>query len=140
MYFDDEQYNGPCLVIDLSNKMSDFAIKKEYLIELLSTSLYLGEPSNVLRLLFRTRKAPAEMSENWTNDFAFFEPECAQWLTNTFPNLLLIGIDTPSIDHCSASPIIDHSHGMFWKHRVAILENLNLDQQFDNKGDNNNEG
>ena len=95
-----------------------------------TNSVMTLEPNHVFRILFRTRTVPQSLTEDWTNDFAHFEPECAQWLTETFPNLLLIGIDTPSIDHPSASPIIECSHGMLWRHRVAILENLNLNQLF----------
>jgi kynurenine formamidase len=122
--FNDLQYNGPCIVLNLMDSLHfDKSITVEQLkpmIEKLNIKKDL-----VSRILLRTRNAPNEEQE-WQNEFAHLDPKCADWLVQTFPNLVLVGIDTPSIDHPTASPIIHCSHGALWKQRVAILENLNL--------------
>lgn len=153
--FDDYQYTGPCIVLNLKKTLSPppttttatttdqeknntdtlsptHTIQVKHLEQILSPLLKDSSAATVTRILFRTRDAPLDLSEEWTNDFPHFDPKCAQWLVNSFPNLLLIGIDTPSIDHPSAAPIIHCSHGALWNQRVAILENLNLGVLFTN--------
>jgi kynurenine formamidase len=122
-YFDDLQYNGPCIVLNIANL--DTAIQIDHIQQFITNGSI--DPEKVTRILLHTRNTPSNDQE-WTDTFAYFDPKCAEWLVSTFPHLVLIGIDTPSMDHPSASPIICHSHGALWRQRVAILENLKLDE------------
>jgi arylformamidase len=57
-------------------------------------------------------------------DFAYFTPEAAKMLTSR--GVILVGIDTPSIDK-SDSKTLD-SHKIFAAANVALLENLVLSE------------
>lgn len=151
--FDDRQYNGHCLIVDLSaellNNDSDsdddsasYRITREMLMRvfhpIVSGTSRIAVDS-IGRLLFCTwtnvQTEDAIDESQWTDKFAYFDPMGAGWLVETFPNLLLVGIDTPSVDHPSASPICNHSHGALWNGRVAILENLRFHRFFNYEGD-----
>lgn len=116
--FDDLQYNGQCLVVSLVDRKSPTISLKE----LTSSVPRDFNFDNLTRILIKTYST---LPLGWDDHFAHLSIECAKFLGN-LPNLLLVGIDTPSIDHPSASPIIKCSHGSLWNGRVAILENLNL--------------
>ena len=121
--FDESQYNGLCMVLFMEDviPVGEFAIKKEHL-EKLFEKISIPK-SHIVRLLLKTRTQPNNDTE-WTNDFCHFTVESAQYLAEEFENLLLIGIDTPSVDHPNKAPIIAFSHGQFWNKRIALLENL----------------
>jgi len=72
------------------------------------------------RILFRTGTANPN---NWNHDFAYFSPDAARLLVDA--GVILVGIDTPSIDR-SDSKSLD-SHKIFASGNVALLENLVLD-------------
>lgn len=72
-------------------------------------------------MIWTYKKVPDE----WDDQFSFLSIETAEFL-GKLPNLLLIGIDTPSVDHPSASPICNCSHGNLFKGCIAILENLDF--------------
>jgi kynurenine formamidase len=121
LYFDDYQYNGPCTLINLSfiRKEKNPEITVDALLKVIDkTSL-----KKISRLLIRTYET---YPNEWDPKFSYFSKECANFLATELENLLLIGIDTPSIDHPQASPIIEFCHGIFWKKRIAILENLDF--------------
>jgi kynurenine formamidase len=120
-FYDDKQYNGPCYVLDLSNVLSieSRAITSQLLKQMLETV----NLQSITRLLICTRTTNLE---NWTNDFAHFTLESAKWIREHLPNIVLIAIDTPSVDSPSAAPIIDSAHGQFWEGRIAIMENISF--------------
>ncbi len=72
------------------------------------------------RILFRTRERHDHTV--WRPDFTAVGPEAAQVLAAA--GILLVGIDTPSMDH-SASKELD-GHHVLYEGGVAILENLDL--------------
>jgi kynurenine formamidase len=92
---------------------------------MLETSLQGHNLAQCTRVLCCTKTANLEQ---WTNDFAHFNKESAQWICKNLPNLVLIGIDTPSVDSPNVAPIIASSHGQFWDHRVAIAENITFNR------------
>lgn len=55
---------------------------------------------------------------------AFLYPETVDYLHRVFPRLLLVGIDSPSVDAAGAMPPVNHSHGALLRCGMAILENL----------------
>lgn len=57
------------------------------------------------------------------SDFSYFELAAAEYLTAS-SSVRLVGVDAPSVDAPSLSPICDGSHGMFYSGGVAIVENL----------------
>ncbi len=120
--FDDRQYTGDATIVDASPLLTDSpAITPDILNRLLTETGVA--PARVRRLIVRTyEKTPA----GWDADFAYLAPETARML-GEWPRLVLFGIDTPSVDHHAAAPIVRCSHGGLWTGRVAILEGLNCD-------------
>ncbi len=122
--YDDKQYQGDCILILVPEHATSISIK------LVESILQTVEKENVFRILFATwSKKPLDESR-WSDEFCFIEPEAAHYMVNTFPNLLCVGTDAPSIDYIHAAPIKDFCHGIFYSKRVAILENLRFDQLF----------
>lgn len=76
--------------------------------------------SGAKRILFRTETSRAD---TWNNDFAYFGIEAARLLVDS--GVLLVGIDTPSIDRGDSKTL--DSHKVFAAGNVALLENLVLD-------------
>ncbi len=121
--FDRRQYTGHATLLDLTGYLD--ARNPVITRDLLTRALHDAHinPDLLKRLLLRTYdKAPAQ----WEGVFAHLHPDAANFL-GQLPHLQLVGIDTPSIDHPNASPIIEKSHGGLWAGRVAILEGLNPD-------------
>jgi arylformamidase len=77
------------------------------------------------RVLLRTRSFPDP--RNWNNDFASLSPE----LVDAFHarGVLLIGIDTPSVDPFESKAL--EAHQAFARHDMAILEGVVLDEAGD---------
>eukprot|EP00916_Digyalum_oweni_P007318 GHVL01012357.1.p1 GENE.GHVL01012357.1~~GHVL01012357.1.p1 ORF type:complete len:278 (+),score=94.51 GHVL01012357.1:25-858(+) len=118
--YNDIQYNGICCIINISyirNNIDIYnPITKE---ELINIDINW---SNIHRLLFRTYiKTPTE----WSSNFAHLSIDAAKWLTE-LPNLVLVGLDTPSVDSCDAQIHIS-SHYILYKRGIAILEGLDFD-------------
>jgi hypothetical protein len=82
----------------------------------------------VWRVLFVTRnyELPGATADAWSSDFAHFDVAGAEYLAQEATQLLLVGLDTPSVDHPTQSPICHGAHGALYSRRIAILENLNL--------------
>jgi len=120
--FFDSQYNGNVTILNLEpylKKHSNVEITKRVLME-------AGLENQVnfwtaRRIIFRTYPNNPEKFEQ---EFPYFNREAAEFISG-FDKLVMIGTDAPSVDAYSASPIIEHSHGIFWERRLAILENVN---------------
>lgn len=73
------------------------------------------------RLLLRTGTFPDP--NTWNGDFAALSPELVEFLSNQ--GVILVGIDTPSID--PANDELLESHQAVYRHGLAILEGIVLD-------------
>lgn len=73
------------------------------------------------RVLLRTRTFPDP--RKWNNDFASLSPELVDVLHAR--GVILIGIDTPSVDPFESKGL--EAHQVFARHDMAILEGLVLD-------------
>jgi arylformamidase len=106
-----EPFLGPCRVIH--------AIHGRPLITIddLLPSLAGAPP----RILVRTSMRAA--TELWSDEFSAFAPETVAYLADK--GVLLIGIDTPSIDPASSKTL--DSHQTILRHNMRVLENLVLD-------------
>ena len=72
------------------------------------------------RVLVRTStRAPTV----WSPEFSAFAPETIDWLAGL--GVMLIGIDSPSVDPADSS-VLD-SHRLLLRHDMRVLENLVLD-------------
>lgn len=77
---------------------------------------------------FRTSTPlPAGRTHN-RNPFAFLYPETVEYLHRNFPHLLLVGIDSPSVDPTDVTPLVSNSHGALLRCGMAILENLRFNR------------
>lgn len=72
------------------------------------------------RVLFRTDSFLDP--ENWNSDFRSFSPEVLEFLAQQ--NVLLVGIDTPSVDPEDSKDL--ESHQVLYRHHIAVLEGLIL--------------
>lgn len=73
---------------------------------------------------FRTSTPLPAGRTNNHNPYAFLYPETIEYLHRKFPNLLLVGIDSPSVDPMDVTPLVNHCHGAMLRCGMAILENL----------------
>ncbi len=103
-------YFGPCQVVSVSISRGE------------SVTVTDLPEVKAPRLLFKTRSFPD--TENWNNDFCFLSPELIDFLAKN--NVLLVGIDTPSIDPFESKDLKTHSRVS--KHNMAILEGIILDE------------
>jgi arylformamidase len=104
-----EPYIGPVVVV---NAQGTDAIRAEHVLPI---------SQDARRILFRTGTSHPD---HWNSDFAYFTPEAARLLVER--NVLLVGIDTPSIDKSDSKTL--ESHKLFAAANVALLENLMLDE------------
>ena len=72
------------------------------------------------RVLVRTCERAATA---WSDDFAAFAPKAIEWLAAR--GVLLVGIDTPSVDPASSTALA--SHHALRRLDLRVLENLVLD-------------
>ncbi|NYT81168.1 arylformamidase [Alcaligenaceae bacterium] len=73
------------------------------------------------RILVRT--AQRAQTERWDDRFAAYAPETVEYLAQR--GVMLIGLDTPSIDPADSKVL--PSHHAILKHDMRVLENLVLD-------------
>lgn len=104
-----EPFIGPVVVVDAWGADS---IRAEHV-------LPIGNDAR--RILFRTGTSHPD---RWNDDFAYFTSEAARLLVER--DVLLVGIDTPSIDKSDSKTL--ESHKLFAAANVALLENLMLDE------------
>lgn len=72
------------------------------------------------RVLFRTDSFPDP--DNWNSDFRSFSPEVLTFLADR--NVILVGIDTPSVDPEDSKAL--ESHQILYAREIAVLEGLVL--------------
>ena len=104
-----ERFIGRCRVIDLSaSDRTDPMTEEE-----LAAGCYAE------RVLVKTRKA---LPKTWTNVFRPIEPEAVRMLRES--GVVLIGLDTPSID--PADSVLLPSHRVALQAGISLIENLDL--------------
>ena len=81
---------------------------------------HVKEQINAPRILFRTDSFPDP--DSFTTDFCSLSPELVHFLAEQ--GVVLIGIDTPSVDPCSSKEL--ESHQAIASRDLAILEGLVL--------------
>lgn len=77
------------------------------------------------RILLRTGSFPDP--DKWTDDFCSYSPELIQKLADQ--GVVLIGIDTPSIDPSQDKELL--SHQVVFRNNLAVLEGIVLDEVSD---------
>lgn len=106
-----EPFLGPCRVIH--------ALHGGPLVGIEDLRPYMdGAPP---RILLRTCERAAV--DAWTDDFAAYDPAAVEYLAAA--GVMLIGIDTPSIDPAPSKSL--DSHQAIARHGLRVLENLVLD-------------
>lgn len=106
-----DAYLGPCRVIDC------IGVQK-VLPAMLAPHLDNTPP----RILLRTYRSVPQ--QQWDADFPFIDPGCIDLLAQH--GVLLIGIDTPSLDAQDSKEL--DCHMAVKRHKMAILEGIILDQ------------
>lgn len=74
------------------------------------------------RVLFKTNSFPNP--NQWNNDFVALSPELVKHLASQ--KVILIGIDTPSVDLSEDKELL--SHHQIYEHNMAILEGIVLQE------------
>ena len=109
---DPQIYVGSCQVIKLNLDRNE-AIRIDHL---------RSREIRAKRLLFCTDSYPNPQSFN--EDFCFLSPELISYLAER--KVILVGIDTPSVDPCRSKKLeVQHS---IYHHDMAVLEGLVLTQ------------
>lgn len=72
------------------------------------------------RVLFKT--SSFNYQTDWSSDFNFFSSATIEWLAKQ--EVILVGIDTPSVDSATSKEM--PAHKMIFKYDLAILEGINL--------------
>jgi arylformamidase len=107
-----DYYLGSCQVISLKLSRGE-RIQPKHLKNVAVTAR---------RVLFKTGSFPDPKS--WNGDFNSLSPELVNYLAEK--NVVLIGIDTPSIDPAEDKAL--ESHQAIFKNDLAILEGIVLDE------------
>lgn len=102
-------YIGKAQVIEVAKLPDPYRILPEHIAEIEITAP---------RVLFKTSSQPNP--ETWCDDFTALSPELIAQLASQ--GVILIGIDTPSVDPASSKAL--PSHAALFEHNVANLENL----------------
>jgi arylformamidase len=104
-----DYYLGPCVVITVDVQRGEriYAVDKRKV--------------TAKRVLLRTNTFPDP--RNWNNDFASLSPELVDALYEL--GVILIGIDTPSVDPFDSKAL--EAHNAFARHDMATLEGIVLD-------------
>ena len=105
-------YLGKCQVIRTQAKPG----------ERLTTAHLLGREINAERVLFRTDSFPDP--DLWNGDFNSLSEELILYLASK--GVILVGIDTPSIDPSDDKHL--ESHGAIYQHDIAVLEGIVLSE------------
>lgn len=112
---------GPCVVLDWR---PDIARSPRGAIEMSALEARAAEFEDVERVLFRTLDRPLD---RFPETFPHFSPEAAAWLAaRAGARLLLVGIDTFSIDAPSSKDLA--AHRALFGGGLVVLEELELSQ------------
>ena len=103
-------YYGPCQVIDTTTPVGE-----RIQVSQLSTDKILAP-----RVLLKTGSFPDPL--NWNNDFCSLSVELVEFLADQ--HVLLVGIDTPSIDPFTSKAL--EAHHKIHSYNMAILEGVVL--------------
>ncbi len=104
-----DPYLGPCRVVDVTGaRVVD------------AEAVHGIELFGAKRLLFKTGTVPD--LETWNDDFAYFDPEFLRRLGRT--GVVLVGIDTPSVDPFDSKQL--PAHHMLLELGMRNLEGLDL--------------
>lgn len=102
-------YMGPVQIIELPTRMGARIYPKDIQVEIVST-----------RVLFKTNSFPNP--NKWNDDFMALSVELIEFLADK--KVILVGIDTPSIDLSQDTKL--ESHSAVYKNNMAILEGVVL--------------
>lgn len=123
--YPDVHYTGRSVLVDLTEYLKESrGITKKILQQFESD--HQVSLLSCWRLLFRTTLTTYASSDVWQSNNAYFELDASEYLSQS-ETLMLVGLDTPSVDGACVSPIGDATHGIFLKAGIAILENLSFD-------------
>ncbi|CAM2066166.1 Cyclase family protein [Sulfidibacter corallicola] len=109
---DPKRYVGACQVIGVSLGPDE----RIYPYHVTDQDIEITEK----RVLFRTDSFPDP--DNWNSDFNSLSPELVIWLAER--GVVLVGIDTPSIDPETSQAL--ESHQMVYQKDLAVLEGIVL--------------
>ena len=104
-------YMGDCQIIEIKTLMGG-----------LITPELISEEITSQRVLFKT--GSYDYSGSFQTDFMAFAPETIKYLASK--EVVLVGIDTPSIDPATSKDL--KAHSKVYQHDMAILECLDLSQ------------
>ena len=106
------RYLGRCRVVDVQGEGTPSQIPARAI----TAEMLAGAE----RILFRTQ--PTHDHRAWNPSFTAVGPEAAKVLVKA--GILLVGIDTPSMDHAECKQL--DGHHLLYEGGVAILENIDL--------------
>ena len=105
------RYYGPCQVIQAKGSDTEGRIRPEDISH---------QTLKCQRILLKTQSFPNP--NKWNDDFWSLHPDTIKYLSES--NVVLIGIDTPSVDPANDQDL--KSHTEIYKNRMSILEGIVL--------------
>ncbi|MDJ0835421.1 MAG: cyclase family protein [Acidobacteriota bacterium] len=105
------RYLGPCQVIRPKNLAPDARIYPHHIEEI---------PVETPRILFATDSFPDP--DRWQDEFNSLSPDLVDYLADA--GVVLVGIDTPSVDPSDSKPL--ESHRRIYDRDLAVLEGIVL--------------
>lgn len=106
-----ESYLGDCQVIEVNLPRGARILPKDF-----------SEKIQATRILFRTNSFPNP--DRWNGDFNSLSPELVDFLADH--KVVLVGIDTPSVDPADSKDL--ESHQAIFRRNLAVLEGIILNQ------------
>lgn len=104
-------YLGPCQVITVESSKKSYRLTKKDI-----SHIKINAP----RILFKTNSFTNP--NQWDDNFTALSPELVDYLAEQ--NVILVGIDTPSVDVADSKLL--ETHQAIYKNNMAILEGLML--------------
>lgn len=129
--FPPESYQGPAIILNVSKALgSGVAVTAAMLRQALAEISQMATESTQ-RVLVRTNTEENYASESQSM-FPHFSPDIENFLREH--QCKLLGIDTPSVDHPTEKHLMDAVHGVLYRQRTAVLENLNVSGRSSGEG------
>lgn len=129
--FPQESYRGPAIILNVSNALNGSVAVTAAMLREALTKMPRTHTESIQRVLVRTNPEDKYETEPRLL-FPHFSPDIEGFLHEH--QCKLLAIDTPSVDHPTEKHLMDAVHGVLYRQRTAVLENLNLSGRVSEEG------
>ena len=118
-----EQYNGECVLIDVSTRIGDDQMVTRSMLEAELDAHHITSGDFTRRILVRTNPG-IPYPDSAPSLFPHFSRDAVELFLEL--GTTMIGIDSLSVDHPSESNLEGSNHGLLYSGHIAIIENIDL--------------